>query len=136
MASLSVASVTTGGKRGVQRGEVAKGEERRRRHQSSASFVLLFMERRDLLSADQRRAPTALPSSVVGAGAVFVVRSLSLWELVDGRQLVMVGVVIFIIVIIHTYKRRFCIVFYILFSGLEKINTCTVAKISLLTLPS
>lgn len=108
MASLSVSvpPVTPRGEGGVQRGEATEGEKRRRRHQPSPSFILLFLERRDLLGADQWRAPAALPSGVVGAGAVFVVRSFSLRELVDGRQLVTMRVIIIIVVIIiiQTYK--------------------------------
>lgn len=106
MASLSVPPVTPRGEGRVQRGEVTEGEERRRRHQSSPSLVFFFLERRDLLGADQWRAPAALPACVVGAGAVFVVGSLSLRELIDGRQLVTMRVVICVIlvIIIHTYK--------------------------------
>lgn len=83
MAPLSVPPATPRGEGGVQRREANKGEKRRWGHQPPADVVLLFLERRDLLGADQRRAAAALPAGVVGAGAVFVVRSL--WELVDGR---------------------------------------------------
>lgn len=82
--SVSVPPVTPWGEWGVQRGKPSDGEERRRGHQSSSCFILLFLQRWYLLCADQRSAPAALPPSVVGAGAVFIVRPLSLWELVDG----------------------------------------------------
>lgn len=49
-----------------------------------------------VVRADQWRAPAALSSRVVGAGGVFIVRALR--ELVDGRQLTVVRVVLFIIV--------------------------------------
>lgn len=106
--SVSVPPVTPRGEGGVQRGEATEGEQRRRRHQSSPSFILLFLERRDLLCADQWRTVAALSSGVVGAGAVFVVRPLSLRQLVDGRQLVVTRVIIIVIVsVIQTYKREF-----------------------------
>lgn len=71
--SVSVPPVAPRGEGGVQRWEATEGEKRRRRHQSSPAFIFLFLERRDLLGADQRRAPAALSPGVVGAGAVFVV---------------------------------------------------------------
>lgn len=75
MASLSIQlpPVTPRGEGGVERGEAAEREKRRRRHQSSPSVIFLFLERRDLLCADQWRAPTTLSSRVVRAGAVFVI---------------------------------------------------------------
>lgn len=105
--SVSVTAVTPRRERGVQRGEAAEREQRRRRHH------FLFLERWDLLGADWRRATAALPPGVVGAGAVSVVRSLSLRQLVDGRQLVMKRVVILVVLvlIIQTYKKNF-VVFY------------------------
>lgn len=108
MASLpvSVSPVTPRREGGVQRGEAAEGEEKRRRHERSSSFVFLFLERRDLLRADQRRAVAALSTRVVGAGAVFVIRALSLRELVDGGQLVMmrVGIIEVFAVVNHAWE--------------------------------
>lgn len=104
MASLSVSlpPVTPRCKGGVERREAAEREERRRRHQSTPSCVFLFLGRRDLLCADQRRAAAALSAGVVGAGAVFVVGALR--KLVDGRQLVAMRVIV--VVVIQTFNKE------------------------------
>lgn len=114
MASLSVPvpPVTPRREGGVERGEASEWEKRRRRHQSSPSVIFLFLERRDLLCADQWCTPAALSSGVVGAGAVFVVRALALRELVDGRQLVAMRVVVIIIIIIQAYKKGIFVLNY------------------------
>lgn len=107
MASLSVSlpPVAPWREGGVEGREAAERKERRRRHQSTPSSVLLFLGRRDLLRADQWRAAAALSAGVVGAGAVFVVGALR--QLVDGRQLVaMRVVVVVIVVVIQTFNKE------------------------------
>lgn len=49
-----------------------------------------------MVRANQWRAPAALSSGVVGAGGVLIVRAL--WELIDGRQLMVVRVVLLIVI--------------------------------------
>lgn len=104
MASLSVSlpPVTPRCKGGVEGREVAEREERRWRNQSTPSSVFLFLGRRDLLCADQWRAAAALSAGVVGAGAIFVVGALR--QLVDGRQLVAMRVVVVVVIVIQTFN--------------------------------
>lgn len=70
--------------RRVERREASERQQRWRRRWPTL-LPLLPLERRDPLGADQRRAPAALATAVVGAGAVLVVAALR--QLVDGRQL-------------------------------------------------
>lgn len=101
--SVSLPPVTPRCEGGVEGREAAEREERRRRHQSTPSSAFLFLGRRDLLCADQWCAAAALSAGVVGAGAVFVVRALR--QLVDGRQLVAMRVVV-VVVVIQTFKKE------------------------------
>jgi len=97
-----------GGEGGGERGEAVQLEEKRGRGEraSSSSPVLsaplLLRQGRDLFGADQWSVLAALSARVVGAGAVLPVRPLSLWHLVDGRQL-LAGIFIIIVLFLHVY---------------------------------
>lgn len=91
--SVPVLSVALWSQGDTYRGEGSDQEEGRWRQRP-------FFLRGDVVCADQRRAPTAFPSGVVGAGGVFVVRSLR--ELIDGRQLMAMRVIL--VIIIQAYE--------------------------------